>query len=66
MIVLVVSITRVVSKCVQAIKAVIWERLQQMRDDPGPLQLNSRVRQKRLASEYGTQWGKKKKQDYII
>ena len=29
-------------------------------------QSRGRVRQKRLAGEYGTQWGKKKKHDYII
>ena len=34
-IVLVVSITRVVTKCVQAIKAFIWKRLKRMGDDTG-------------------------------
>ena len=33
-----------------------WETIPAM----GPLQLNARVRQKRLAREFGRQWGKKK------
>ena len=32
----------------------------------GPLQLNGRVRQKRLAREYGRQWGKKKTRLYHL